>query len=118
MEIVDSDIVSEFYNYSSYHEMMKRNINPVVMEMLEATDELKCLPPVPVNKQSARPRTKRLRLGRSHFSKPEEDSTIICSLCNARGHNKRTCVLRKKLKLKETTTSPSNNIDNPPADLS
>jgi SWIM zinc finger len=57
MEIVDSDVVSEFYNYSSYHEMMKRNINPVDMEMLEATDELKCLPPVlvPVNKQSGRP---------------------------------------------------------------
>jgi hypothetical protein len=34
---------------------MKRNINPVVMDVLEATDELKFLPPVAVKKQSGHP---------------------------------------------------------------
>jgi SWIM zinc finger/Transposase, Mutator family len=117
-EILESDLVSEFYNYGNYHELMKRNIHPVVMEILEATDELKCLPPVAVKRQAGSPRIKRLRLGRSWFNKPEEESSIICSICNARGHNKRTCHLRKTIKLKVSTKGESENNENPPADLS
>jgi hypothetical protein len=45
VEIVKSDTVGEFYNFSYYNELMKRNINPVVLDNLEARDELKCLPP-------------------------------------------------------------------------
>jgi SWIM zinc finger len=104
LQIIESDVVSEFYHYSYYQELMKRNIIPVVLDNLEVKKDLTCLPPVSVTKRSGRPATKRLRLGRSRFMNPEE-SNIICSLCNKRGHNKRTCIARMDLLSKESKTN-------------
>jgi SWIM zinc finger len=33
-EIMDSDAVSDFHKYPFYHELLKRNINPVIMDTL------------------------------------------------------------------------------------
>jgi MULE transposase domain len=86
-DIMGSEAVNDFHKYCFYHELMEKNINPVIIDNLVSGNEQA---PEVVQRQPGRPATKRLRLGRSRFSKPE-DSPIICSVCNKRGHNKRSC---------------------------
>jgi hypothetical protein len=59
-EIMASDAVSDFHKYPFYHELMKRNINPVVMDTLIASKEETCLPLDVVVKQPGNPKTKQL----------------------------------------------------------
>jgi hypothetical protein len=112
-----SEAVNDFHKYCFYHELMEKNINPVIIDNLVSGNEQA---PEVVQRQPGRPATKRLRLGRSRFSKPE-DSPIICSVCNKRGHNKRSCNARQNA---ITTTSISDqfqeafeNITLPPSDV-
>jgi hypothetical protein len=97
---MDSDAVSDIHKYPFYHEILKCNINPVIMDTLITDKNETILPLVVVVKQPGRPQTKRLR-SRSKCTNPEH-SSIICSICNEKGHNKRTC-----LACRNTTTGNS-----------
>jgi hypothetical protein len=55
---MESDTVSEFYKYSSYHELMKKNIIPVVLDILEKMNELACLAPDVIKRQVGHPVSK------------------------------------------------------------
>jgi hypothetical protein len=57
-EIMASDAVSDFHKFPFYHEQMRRNINPVIMDTLVTSNEDSCLPPDAVIKQPGRPKTK------------------------------------------------------------
>jgi hypothetical protein len=92
-EIMESDAVSDFHKYPFYHELPSRNINPVIMDTLISNNKETGLPPDVVGRQPGRPQTKRL-CSWSKCDKPEH-STIICIICNDRGHNKRTCLACK-----------------------
>jgi MULE transposase domain len=102
-EIMDSDAVDDFHKYPFYHELLRRNINPVIMDTLITDRDETVLPPLVVLKQPGRPQTKRLR-SRSKCSDPEH-SSIICSICKEKGHNKRTCMARKKTTTTNEATS-------------
>jgi hypothetical protein len=81
-------------------QMMKRNIEPVILDNLAASkDDIPCSAPDVVLD---------IHLP-SRFGKPEVESPIICSLCQKKGHNKRTCLRRKSL----APISPSNNENQP-----
>jgi hypothetical protein len=82
-EIMDSDVVSDFYKYPFYHELLKQNINPVIMDTLIIDKYETILPPVAVVKQLGRPQTKRLQ-SPLKCTNPEH-SSIICSICNVKG---------------------------------
>jgi SWIM zinc finger len=43
-EIMESYTVNDFHKYLFSHELMKRNINPVIMDTLTITKEKSCLP--------------------------------------------------------------------------
>jgi hypothetical protein len=120
LEVMESDCISEFHRYSYYHQLMKKNINPVIIENLEPVSDMICSPPDIVAKRAGRPTTKLLRLGRSKFKTPEE-STIICSICNKRGHNKRTCLARSNAITDDCVNNPFGSafesIQLPPPDL-
>jgi hypothetical protein len=57
-EIMASDAVSDFHKFPIYHELMRRNINPVIMDTLITSKEDSCLPPDAVLKQPGHPKTK------------------------------------------------------------
>jgi SWIM zinc finger len=57
-EIMASVAVSDYHKYPFYHELMRRNINPVIMDTLITSKEDSCLPPDAVLKQPGRPKTK------------------------------------------------------------
>jgi hypothetical protein len=120
-EIMDSDAVSEFHKYPYYHELMKRKIEPVILDNLVSSTDVLCIAPVVVERQAGRPPTKRLRMDKSRFGKVEE-STIVCSICNKRGHNKRTCLARERLSTAQSTLDQYQftveNITLPTSDLS
>jgi hypothetical protein len=98
--IIDTH-VSMFYNYHSVKMLYKENLCPVIISVL--INDNKTLPPKSsLKRQPGRPKKIRLRK-RSKFSNNDE-STIICSVCHQPGHNKRTCEIRKKLKVIEKTT--------------
>ena len=88
--------VSSFYNCRSLYLLWKTNICPVIISTLEYDRGV--LPPFDVEqikRQSGRPRVKRFR-PRPTCNRPE-DSKIVCKKCGDRGHNSRTCELRKAL---------------------
>jgi hypothetical protein len=89
-----SAYVDPVYTYEAENEMLSRNIIPVCMATI-ARDG-KTLPPKPLTKrQAGRPKKKRLRK-RSRWSHEPEKSNVVCSRCNGRGHNIRTCVERER----------------------
>jgi SWIM zinc finger len=78
-EILDSDAVNDFHKYPYYQELMKRNIELVIIDNLVASsDDVLCSAPEVVPRQAGRPPTKRIRMDKSRFSNPEK-SPIICS---------------------------------------
>ena len=75
--------------YKTQQDLLAKNINPVVMDML--VRDAKTLPPKSSNKQQGgRPSKKRIQ-NRSKLIDPSTQSTMICSKCKESGHNKRTC---------------------------
>ena len=89
-----SAYVDPVYTYEAENEMLSRNIIPVCMATI-ARDG-KTLPPKPLTKrQAGRPKKKRLRK-RSRWSHEPEKSNVVCSRCNHRGNNIRTCVERER----------------------
>jgi hypothetical protein len=102
-EIMESDAVSDFHQYSFYHQLLKRNINPVIMDTLITDTDETVLPPVVVVKQPGHPQTKRLQ-SRSKCTNPEH-SSIICSICNEKGHNKRICLAHQNTTTGNKATS-------------
>jgi SWIM zinc finger len=78
-EIIDSEAVSDFHKYPYYQEFsMKGNIEPVILDNLVASkDDIPCPAPEVVLRHAGHPPTKRLQVDKSHFSKPEEESTIV-----------------------------------------
>jgi hypothetical protein len=99
---------------------LKKNITPVVFDNLVNTSEVTCLPPAVVTRQAGCPVTKRIRVDRCRFSKPE-DSTIVCNLCGKIGHNRRTYLARQTFttneKMSNDNESPNDYLQLPPADV-
>jgi hypothetical protein len=60
--------------------------------------------------QAGRPKVRRIR-NRSKYEEPEEESRIVCSLCNQRGHNRKTCVAQKELAKAKLTNNPLSQLD-------
>ena len=80
--------LGHFYKKPSLMNVYAGIIQPVPIDALPF-DGL--LPPI-TRAQAGRPKKVRLR-NRSELQ--SEDSPIVCSLCGARGHNKRTCKRRQ-----------------------
>jgi hypothetical protein len=57
-EIMASDAVDDFHTYPFCHELLRRNINPVIMDTLITDKDETVLPPLVVLKQPGRPQTK------------------------------------------------------------
>ena len=86
-EVMQSHI-SPYFTYEHELKMLTKNINPVILDQLETDGKTK--PPKNSGKRFAgRPKQKRIRK-RSKFANPG-NSTIVCSKCGVRGHNKRSC---------------------------
>jgi hypothetical protein len=57
-EILASDAISDFHMYLFNHELMRRNINPMIMDTLITSKEDSSLPPDAVLKQPGRLKAK------------------------------------------------------------
>ena len=88
--------VAPYYNCRSLYFLWKNNICPVIISTLDS--EPTALPPFveeKVKRQTGRPQKKRFR-PRSKYPDPE-DSKIVCKKCGDRGHNSKTCEIRKAI---------------------
>ena len=83
--------VAKYHTYMAEHEILRHNVNPVILDQL-IKDE-RTLPPrdTQVN-QTGRPKTKRIRV--HNKVENSERKPIQCSICHEVGHNIRTCLLR------------------------
>ena len=84
---VKSELVHEYHKYAYVKEAFKQKVYPVSMDSL--TTDGTTRPLIVKKRTSGRPKTKRIR-NRSEYE-VGDDSSIICSNCGHRGHNKRTC---------------------------
>ena len=85
--ITENKKVHAYNSYKLAKEMFKKNIFPVSVDTL-GYDGL-TNPPVNSRRSAGRPRSKRYRQ-RSLYA-TAEDSPILCSNCDGKGHNRRTC---------------------------
>jgi predicted nucleic acid-binding Zn finger protein len=83
------DYVEHYYKKQTLESVYAGIVHPVPIGALPF-DGL--LPPI-TRAQAGRPKKVRMR-NRSELQ--SEESPIICSLCNERGHNKRTCQRRRR----------------------
>jgi len=83
--------VSELYKHRSLQGLYGQAMMPVVLAELRYDGETK---PPPVKKTSGRPKVNRYRQ-RSKYIDPSE-STVKCSTCGEKGHNRRTCGRQKR----------------------
>jgi len=90
-EMVLEDNVSYLYKFSALKHVYRKNICPVVLDVIRHEGSAK---PPAVVKTAGRPRTKRIR-NRSKFLDPS-NSNIRCSRCGKAGHNVRTCERREE----------------------
>ena len=97
--------VSPYYTSRSLYYLFKRNIKPVVISTLKADGETSA-PNKRRKNQPGRPKNKRMRY-RSKFESAE-DSTIACSLCTRRGHNKRRCPYKTEIEQQLAAAATSN----------
>ena len=86
------DCVKELYvacehKGAALKSMFFQNVEPVIRDNIPFDGIT--LPNL-VTKQAGRPKVKRFRR-RSKFIDPKNTSSIICSLCHQRGHNRHTC---------------------------
>jgi hypothetical protein len=89
--------VSRWYWYKCEQKMLSHLITPVVIDSLVKDGKIQ--PPATTNKQqSGQPKKQRILNGSKYES---EDSTVVCSLCNLRGHNWLTCLARKEQQKKK-----------------
>ncbi|KAG7337236.1 hypothetical protein IV203_036304 [Nitzschia inconspicua] len=86
--------VIEHYKYETVDELLKDNIVPVSLDILD--QEGVTLPPNRTKRSSGQPREKRIRK-RSRFAHDPDKPPIVCSRCKKRGHNVNTCVAREQL---------------------
>jgi hypothetical protein len=84
--------ISPLFTYSKQQELFRKNVNPVIVEMLDS-DNITSPPNTLIKRQPGRPKKKRLQM-RSRYVNPAE-SKIKCSICGEAGHNKKTCEARK-----------------------
>ena len=83
--------VAKYHTFQAEHDILKYNVNPVVLETL-VKDE-KTLPPRATSaNRTGRPKTKRLRV--RNVAPSTDRKPIQCSVCHEVGHNSRTCLLR------------------------
>jgi hypothetical protein len=106
--------VDSVYTYEAQREMLRSNVVPVCIATI-ARDGITS-PPRPLKKrQAGRPRKKRLRK-RSRWAHEPEKSNVICSRCNQRGHNIRTCLEREARAMRAAQGESDANVN--PLDLS
>ncbi|KAG7363059.1 MULE transposase domain containing protein [Nitzschia inconspicua] len=94
LQYIMDNHVSEHYKYETVNELLKENIVPVSLDILDQDGVT--LPPNCTKRSSGRPRKKRIRK-RSRFAHDPDKSPIVCSRCKKRGHNVKTCVAREQL---------------------
>ncbi|KAG7364813.1 MULE transposase domain containing protein [Nitzschia inconspicua] len=94
LQYIMDNHVSEHYKYETVNELLKENIVPVSLDILDQDGVT--LPPNRTKRSSGRPRKKRIRK-RSRFAHDPDKSPIVCSRCKKRGHNVKTCVAREQL---------------------
>ncbi|KAG7370301.1 hypothetical protein IV203_028047 [Nitzschia inconspicua] len=94
LQYIMDNHVSEHYKYKTVNELLKENIVPVSLDILDQDGVT--LPPNRTIRSSGRPRKKRIRK-RSRFADDPDKSPIVCSRCKKRGHNVKTYVAREQL---------------------
>ena len=85
--------VAKYHTYMAEHEILRYNVNPVILDQL-IKDET-TLPPrdTKVN-ATGRPKTKRYRV--RNMVPTSDRKPIQCGICHEVGHNTRTCAVRSK----------------------
>jgi MULE transposase domain/Ulp1 protease family, C-terminal catalytic domain len=86
-QVIESVNIANFYKYTSLQNLYHPNIIPVIIDTIKYDGKTK--PPIRGKRAAGRPKVKRYRR-RSELLDASE-SKIKCSLCGARGHNRRTC---------------------------
>ncbi|KAG7373566.1 hypothetical protein IV203_034290 [Nitzschia inconspicua] len=94
LQYIMDNHVSEHYKYETVNELLKENIVPVSLDILDQDGVT--LPPNRTKRSSGQPRKKRIRK-RSRFAHDPDKSPIVCSRCKKRDHNVKTCVAREQL---------------------
>ena len=108
-DILEQD-VPLFYDYAYLQSLYKDNLNPVAISVLQ--NDGSTLPPHMLKQPKMKPRKIRIRK-RCKFVDPNE-STIKCSICGERGHNKKTCYARKLFQASINRNRTSTLIDSNP----
>jgi hypothetical protein len=109
LEQILHEEVHQYYTYENEKMLLRRNINPVCMELL--CYDGKTLPPRESTiRSTGRRRKKRIRT-RSRWAYDPEKSNIVCSRCQQRGHNVRTCLTREALAGQGTDTNNIGELD-------
>lgn len=104
--------ISPLYCCGFQKDLLSQNIRPVIIESLQYDGKTKYADDNRLKRQRGRPTKKRLRK-RSKFTKPQEQSPIVCAACGQRGHNKRTCERRQeeqKQKQQQNDTAEANDL--------
>jgi hypothetical protein len=96
--------VSPFYRYWALQNLYDENIHPVAITTLES-DENTLAPVGTERKQPGRPKERHIRF-RSKFPNPKKDCPIVCSNCTKRGHNKKTCHMKKAAEISANADGP------------
>jgi hypothetical protein len=98
-EYIVDKYVSRWYRYECEQKMLSYTITPVVVDTLVKDGET--MPPAETDKkQPGRPKKTRIR---NCFKYRSDDSPVVCSLCNERGHNRLTCLARQEQKRRQET---------------
>jgi MULE transposase domain len=92
VDYITTNYIGDYYKFEHHRQMMQANITPVILDKI-SMDKYSQPPQNKGKRQAGRPKTGRHR-ERSKFV-IKEHSPIVCSLCNKRGHNKRSCESRK-----------------------
>jgi hypothetical protein len=94
LDYIFEKCIHAWYKYESHQKLFSKNIVPVVIDQLVMDGET-CPPNNKGKWQAGRPKVRHIQ-NRSKYTVAEE-SPIICSLCQQRGHNKKTCLARRVL---------------------
>ena len=84
--------ICKFMLYGAEKEVLRRNINPVVVDSLSYDGTTK---PPKKGRTKRRGRPKKRRLHKHSKFVDAKDSPITCHICGKNGHNQQTCHLRR-----------------------
>jgi SWIM zinc finger len=84
VDYITTNYIGDYNKFEHHQQMMQANITPVILDKISMDKDSQ--PPDCPKPGRHRERSKFVT---------KEHSPIVCSLCNKRGHNKRSCESRK-----------------------